>query len=569
MDGSSEVGQILLGKYRIESVLGQGGMGIVVAARHMELGKRVAIKILLPQAMEYPGACERFVREARAAARVEGEHIAQVHDTGRLEDGTPYILMEYLEGQDLKRVVRERGALPAEEAARYVLQACDAVAEAHKHGIVHRDLKPGNMMLVRRASGQPSVKVLDFGISKNVDPAARIHDLTQSGVIMCSPSYMAPEQVLHPKEVDPRSDIWALGVVLYELVTGKLPFHADTGLELLGQILQRQPTRPTNLVPSLSDDVERVILRCIEKDREKRFQTVAELMDALRPFVVADLVQEMSKKLPHLLLDVPCPDWFEPTYKKELDAPAKAPTGHVESVAPTLSDAETDETRTHALPPKQFDRTPMFSNEGHRRAPTAAITDECHEVPRPVVEKARNVPPRRRRYGALAITVSAATTAIIGGLMLAQPMNEHAEIRKKEGTSGPEAMATAPVMELPTSRAEGARAATNDIGGDVLGPENQANVRPTTDGAEWGKTPSTGSSVVPQMANARMAEGVLTTGSLHVPARSPKPVKRPETLDSTRSPFTIISGPDAGPLPTPPKEVEIKWDPGVPGTPGN
>ena len=320
MDEPIEIGQLLLGKYRVESVLGQGGMGIVVAARHVDLGKRVAIKKLLPQALEYPGACERFVREARSAARLEGEHIAQVHDTGALEDGTPYILMEYLDGQDLKKVVRARGALPASEAAFYVYQACEAVVEAHAQGIVHRDLKPANMMLIRRASGAPCIKVLDFGISKELDPAARVYDLTRSGVIMCSPSYMAPEQVSHPKEVDPRSDIWALGVVLYELVTGILPFHADSGMELLAQVLQKQPQSPVEIVPGLSGDLEDIILKCLDKAREKRFQTVVELMDALRPFVVMEQVPEPSRKLPLADVDVSFPAWLDPAEETISDA---------------------------------------------------------------------------------------------------------------------------------------------------------------------------------------------------------------------------------------------------------
>ncbi|HMY21997.1 MAG TPA: serine/threonine-protein kinase, partial [Polyangium sp.] len=293
---SNEIGQLLLGKYRVESVLGQGGMGIVVAARHVDLGKRVAIKKLLPHAMEYPGACERFVREARSAARLEGEHIAQVHDAGTLEDGTPFILMEYLDGQDLKKVVRERGALPAGEAALYVYQACEAVAEAHAQGIAHRDLKPANMMLVHRATGAPCIKVLDFGISKELDPAARQRDLTQSGVIMCSPSYMAPEQVSHPKEVDLRSDVWALGVVLYELVTGILPFQADSGMELLALVLQKQPQRPIELIPGLSGELEAIIMKCMAKERDKRFQTAVELMRALRPFVTTDIGQPHSRR---------------------------------------------------------------------------------------------------------------------------------------------------------------------------------------------------------------------------------------------------------------------------------
>src|SRR6185295_3411573 len=165
---SSEVheGQILAGKFRIERVLGQGGMGIVVAATHLQLDERVALKFLLPEALSNPEAVERFTREARAAVKIKSEHVARVSDVGMLETGAPYMVMEYLEGEDLGHWVSQRGALPTTQAVEFVLQAAEAIAEAHALGIVHRDIKPANLFCVRRADGLLSVKVLDFGISK-------------------------------------------------------------------------------------------------------------------------------------------------------------------------------------------------------------------------------------------------------------------------------------------------------------------------------------------------------------------------------------------------------------------
>src|SRR6266542_4042743 len=159
-------GDLLAGKYRVERVLGGGGMGVVVAAHHLQLARRVALKFLLPEACSQPGSVERFLREARSAAQIGSEHVARVSDVGTLETGAPYMVMEYLKGDDLSQVLKTRGRLPLQEALDYVLQACEAVAEAHAIGIVHRDLKPANLFLTQRADGSPLVKVLDFGISK-------------------------------------------------------------------------------------------------------------------------------------------------------------------------------------------------------------------------------------------------------------------------------------------------------------------------------------------------------------------------------------------------------------------
>src|SRR3954465_531507 len=165
---SNEVheGQILAGKFRIERVLGQGGMGVVVAATHLQLDQRVALKFLLPEALSNPEAVERFAREARAAVKIKSEHVARVADVGTLESGAPYMVMEYLEGSDLATWLQQRGKLPVEQAIEFVLQACEAIAEAHALGIVHRDLKPANLFVIQRADGVLAVKVLDFGISK-------------------------------------------------------------------------------------------------------------------------------------------------------------------------------------------------------------------------------------------------------------------------------------------------------------------------------------------------------------------------------------------------------------------
>ena len=278
-----QVGDVVAGKYRVDRVLGEGGMGIVVAATHEQLDERVALKFLRPIVASNPEIVQRFVREARAAVKIRSEHVARVLDVGTLASGTPYMVMEYLDGQDLAQTLAGRGPLPVSETVTYVLQACEAVAEAHSLGTIHRDLKPANLFLARRPNGRPVVKVLDFGISKVAstgDHAA----LTNASAMMGSPSYMSPEQMVAAGSVDVRADVWALGVVLYELLAGRLPFVAETMPELVGMILQGAYTPVAALRPDVPPGLQATIDRCLQKDRTFRHANVAELAAGLVPF---------------------------------------------------------------------------------------------------------------------------------------------------------------------------------------------------------------------------------------------------------------------------------------------
>ncbi len=275
-------GEVLAGRYRVERQIGRGGMGVVVAAVHLELEQRVALKFLLPSALGNQEAVQRFLREARASVKLRGEHVARVSDVGTLDGGVPYIVMEYLEGHDLGSELERRGRLPAAEATEYVLQACVGLAEAHGLGIVHRDLKPENMFLTLRPDGSPLVKVLDFGISKNLSAPGE-HQLTSSQAVIGSPSYMSPESMRGARLADQRSDIWSLGVVLYELLSGHLPWDGGSFAEICVKI-QMAP------LPELEPDAEvpgglaAVIARCLDKTPEARPQSIAELAQALAPF---------------------------------------------------------------------------------------------------------------------------------------------------------------------------------------------------------------------------------------------------------------------------------------------
>ncbi|HXX67518.1 MAG TPA: serine/threonine-protein kinase [Polyangiaceae bacterium] len=279
-------GEIVAGKYRIERVLGAGGMGVVVAAHHIHLDERVALKFLLPEAMADSSATARFVREARAAVKIKNEHVARVADVGVLPNGAPYMVMEYLEGNDLAEWLQHQGAMPIEQAVEFVLQACVAVADAHALGIVHRDLKPANLFCVRRSDGQLTIKVLDFGISKTVT-AAGIASGTTTSAMMGSPYYMSPEQMRAARDVDARADIWALGIILFELMAGRPTFGGDTVTELALRVANEPTPSIRGLRPDVPEGLEAILFKCLQKDRQNRYQNVAELAVALLPFAPA------------------------------------------------------------------------------------------------------------------------------------------------------------------------------------------------------------------------------------------------------------------------------------------
>ena len=273
-------GTVLAGKYRVDRVIGEGGMGIVVSARHTQLEQRVAVKFMRAEALGQGDGVDRFLREARAAARLEGEHVVRVTDIGTLDDGAPYIVMEYLDGRDLGSVLAERGRIPPAEAAHYVIEACEAMSEAHAQGIVHRDLKPENLFLARRPGRRPIVKVLDFGISKLLENTDALSS-TRTSVMMGSPAYMSPEQMQSPKYVDGRTDIWSLGVILYQLSSGKLPYYAESVLMLSALVLTQEPPPLLHVAPDVPPAFADVVMRCLARDLKQRFQTADELAEAL------------------------------------------------------------------------------------------------------------------------------------------------------------------------------------------------------------------------------------------------------------------------------------------------
>lgn len=275
-------GEIFEGKYRVERLIGAGGMGMVVEATHFGLDRRVAIKFMRHETRDVPEAAMRFFREARAVASLSSDHVVRVFDNGIAHDGEPYLVMELLRGEDLAAIlVREKRVAPA-LAARWILEACDAIGEAHVLGVVHRDLKPANLFLAETKPGERKIKVLDFGISKLIGEGA-VGGHTSRSVLLGSPRYMSPEQTQSSARTDARTDIWALGVVLYELVTGHAPFDAENAVGLAAAILSQPTPAMKKLRPDVPTAFERVVTRCLAKHPGERFQTVRELAAALRP----------------------------------------------------------------------------------------------------------------------------------------------------------------------------------------------------------------------------------------------------------------------------------------------
>jgi serine/threonine-protein kinase len=285
------VGELIAGKYRIEGNLGAGGMGVVLAARHDAIGQRFAIKLLVVGDEEHRAeATVRLLREARAAASLRGEHVVQVFDVGELANGTPFIVMERLDGHDLGVILRRVGSLPIPLALALMVQACRAVAEAHRAGIVHRDLKPSNLFVVRRSDGKAWLKVVDFGISKSMRPdPVEPRTLTGAKIALGSPRYMSPEQVRDARAVDARSDVWSLGVILYELLTGRPAFQAASYSGIYAAIVADPPPSLARVCPEASPELCDVLTRCLTRDPDTRLQSVDELRALIEPLAAAEV----------------------------------------------------------------------------------------------------------------------------------------------------------------------------------------------------------------------------------------------------------------------------------------
>jgi serine/threonine-protein kinase len=282
--GLPPVGELIAAKYRLERYMRAGRMGVVASAVRVDGGDLVAIKFLRPELSEQERAVERFLREARTARTVLSEHICRVVDVGRLEEGTPFMVMEHVDGIDLHELLRRDGPLPIDDAVDYTLQAAEAIAEAHSLGVVHRDLKTSNLLLGARPDGSPVVKVIDFGVAKLLEDADTQNRITRTGKIVGTPVYWSPEQIRDSRDVDGRTDVWGLGGVLYELLAGRPPFHAKGMMALVAKIIGDRQAPVTTTRSDIPTELAEVVDRCLEKDRTLRYPTISAVAQALARF---------------------------------------------------------------------------------------------------------------------------------------------------------------------------------------------------------------------------------------------------------------------------------------------
>ena len=289
----SLIGTVLAGRYEVVRRIGEGGMGAVYEAKHALIGKRVAVKVLLEKFHAKSDFVARLLQEARLASSIGHQNIVDVTDFGTTDDGRSFVVMEFLDGESLADLERREAPLPIERSLRIARQAASALGAAHAKGIFHRDVKPENLYLVRRGDAD-FVKVVDFGISKAVKPGgddgAEAYRLTHTGLLLGTPLYMSPEQARGDEDLDHRADIWALGVLLYECLTGEVPFRANNYLQIISQVLTHEPLSPSRLRPELGipDAIDAVVMRAMEKDRARRYQTMAELEGDLERLLAGD-----------------------------------------------------------------------------------------------------------------------------------------------------------------------------------------------------------------------------------------------------------------------------------------
>ncbi len=375
-----DVGDVLAKKYRLERLVGEGGTGVVVAARHVQLDRLVAIKFLRT-ALASDEIRLRFEREARAIGQIESEHVVLVLDVGTLDDGhSPFMVMEYLEGKDLARTLKEDGPLSIEDSVDCMLQVCEALAGAHAQGIIHRDLKPANLFLTRREDGGPHIKVVDFGISKILDPKVLrgekdAKEMTNAFTVLGSPRYMAPEQLRNSKDVDGRADLWSIGAVLFQLLSGSSPFDAENNVHVSLAVLTKEPALLRSVAPHVPAELEFVVNKCLTKDRAGRFQSASELADALYPFG-SDRTREsldrllQAKQAPSLNLAL---DTSSEGRRVDVGANATPPPDAAEVAMKSLSTSPSA-FRLASLPPPStappFSGDPSFANIVRRSSST-------------------------------------------------------------------------------------------------------------------------------------------------------------------------------------------------------
>lgn len=480
-------GTLIAGRYRVDRPLGAGTMGVVVAGWNLELDQPVAIKFLNPGVLGARDAQERFRREVRAAAKIRSEHVTRVLDVGNLDSGLPYMVMELLDGQNLEEELAARGPLPVSEAVGYVLEAIEALAEAHAASVVHRDLKPANLFISRRADRSRIVKVLDFGVSKTIgESQSGVSEvgLTRTGMIIGSPLYMSPEQLRSTKTIDCRADIWALGGILFQLLTGHTPYDARTVADLCAMLLRDPPAPPSRYRNDLPLELEAVILRCLEREPADRYQNVSQLADALTPFAPPS-ARIHAERARGVLIGAP----------ESLRGPSMHELASVRAAASNLGG-------TDAAPPTTPEAgLPQFGRTDAERAPMIATNGKT------AASWGTEVQPEQRRRKAIGVALGAAALValVVGGALhfgaagrdAAAPSNSAASVaaaapdpREAPKPAAPTPVAAPVATEPPASNAPTVAIAPGSSAPPVVEPVAAPKPAPVAPAATAPRAPS-------------------------------------------------------------------------------
>jgi serine/threonine-protein kinase len=502
-----KVGDLLAGKYRVERILGEGGMGVVVAAHHELLDQHVAVKLLYQDIADRE-AQSRLLLEARACAKLQSEHVARVVDVDTGADGLPFIVMELLEGADLCQIADARGALPRWLVVDYMLQALEGLAHAHSRGIVHRDLKPSNLFLANRSDGTQIIKILDFGISKSTDPVfdstgerKRSLQLTGGRAVLGSPPYMSPEQVRSPKTVDHRTDIWSLGIVMYELLTNSMPFGGEEINETFAQILEKDPQPIRQLVTGVPEGLERIVMKCLAKNREQRFADVAELARALVAFGSGTWMQSADR--------------VHATLSRGLEEAISGPRLKGGGASGNLHASE---------------RIAIPSSPGSRRIDS--LQPEFTGTASTVARRFTVLGSRGRNLLALAAVIGVAGIVLIAGTAFQRSRASALEDKPLPGTVSATAPGTEPPLEATGLPVPGAPQTGNGIVTTpvhLVGPDSEGVVGNVQNGVQTPSPTLIGASAPAAPTNVSSARKPAAAAPVRPAAPPPPPAKRPAT----------------------------------------